>query len=211
MKAGGYKVWESNCRVPSDILFKLNAAGQFPSVLTIGTGLPDNFNLYGFCKKQFFDLCAFCNRQNGHKVINIKLENIYGADEPRERFLPGVVQKLLRNEKIELTEGFQHRDFIYIDDAIDGMLSVLRYYSESSENGNFEIPLGTGEAPAIRELITYCKEVTHSDSELLFGAIPLRRDEPDSVADMAGLSKIGFKPRYDWRTGIKIMIERFKL
>lgn len=211
MRAGNYRVWESNYEVPSGVLLKLGETGVFPDVLTIGTGLPDNFNLYGFSKKQFLDLCNFCNRKNQHKIVNVELENFYGEDEPRDRFLPGVIQKLLEEEPVELTEGYQHRDFIYIDDVVNGIRSILHHYSESHDNGLFEVPLGTGEAPTVREIITFCKEITHSSSELLFGAVPLRWNEPDSVADTAALSKIGFSPQYKWRDGMKHMIERFKL
>ena len=211
MKAGNYSVWESNCKVPSDVLLLLNNAGLFPNILTVGTGLPDDFNLYGFSKKQFYDLSSFLNKKNQIKNINIKLENFYGEDEPRDRFLPGAIEKLLKNQDVELTEGYQKRDFIYIEDVILALTAVLDYYTKSPDNGNFEVPVGTGVAPSVREVISYCKEITHSSSRLLFGSVPLRWNEPDSVADITALSKIGFKPRYAWRDGIKLMIERFKL
>lgn len=211
MYNGNYKAWQGNYEFPARIACMLQEYCLFASVITIGTGLPYAFNLYSFCKKQFFDLCCFLNDLNSNKynVINIKLENLYGEDDPIHRFLPSAIKKLLHNEDIELTEGYQHRDFIYIEDVINALLFILSYYSGKSVN-KLEIPLGTGEAPSIRELVQYCKEIANSKSKLLFGAIPLRNNEPDSIANIDKLREIGFTHKYSWKEGLRLMIMRLK-
>ena len=69
-------------------------------------------------QKRFLDLYNFYSIQNKKTVINIKRENFYSRDEPRDWFLPCVIEKLKHNQGINLTEGYQRCDFIYIDDAV---------------------------------------------------------------------------------------------
>lgn len=210
MRNGLYKVLQGNYVFPAGIVTLLQQNEKLSNILTIGTGLPDDFNFYSFCKNQFLDLCKFYNRQNTENIINVRLENFYGPDEPRNRFLPSVIEKLKCNEDVKLTEGFQHRDFIYIDDVVDGLMQVFSFYQDKKE-GFADVPLGTGVAPTIREVVEFCKKECGSSSKLLFGAVPLRWNEPDSVADLHKLQEIGFKPKYDWQTGMRKMIKEFKL
>ena len=105
-----------------------------------------------------------------------------------------------------LTEGKQRRDFIYIDDVVNNLAKILSIPTQ----GRVNIPLGTGEGISIREAIIYLKEVTNSDSELVFGAIPSRKVEPDSIADTFLMKKFGLSIRYDWKNGFKHLVEELR-
>lgn len=51
------------------------------------------------------------------KMVDVKLDNFYGPKDQNTKFVASMVEKLMRNdEKIDLTEGTQTRDFIYIYD-----------------------------------------------------------------------------------------------
>lgn len=53
------------------------------------------------------------------KMINIKIEHMYGALDDENKFIYWLINKLKQNvEKIDLTSGVQKRDFIYIDDIV---------------------------------------------------------------------------------------------
>ena len=178
--------------------------------MTMDTGLSIDCNMYSRSKKQFADSMEWkLNEQfgqSGYVFWNIQLENFYGADEPSERFLLNTICKLRQNEKVMLTEGKQRRDFIYIDDVVNNLAKILSIPTQ----GRVNIPLGTGEGISIREAIIYLKEVTNSDSELVFGAIPSRKVEPDSIADTFLMKKFGLSIRYDWKNGFKHLVEELR-
>lgn len=198
-------VIESNIVFPLSVL-NLSVKYGITNFLTIGTGLPDELNMYSFSKRQFSDFGKFYAEKHGINFINMKLEMFYGSDEPKDRFIPSCIIKMLQNEDINLTMGTQKRDIVSIDDVVGAVLCAIA----AGVKGFREIPVGTGEAPTIRDILTYIKKETVSVSNLNFGAIPMRRGEPDCVADTTELFDIGYKCRYDWKQGIKKMIREVK-
>lgn len=172
--------------------------------LTIDTGLPKDLNLYSFTKKQFAEFGRFYSTKYGITFINVLLEMFYGEDEPEGRFLSDVCRKIVRGEEVNLTEGKQKRDIIYIDDVCRALLLLL----DSDLTGFWNVPLGCGEAIEIRKVIKFMHEVTKSCSSLYFGRVPMREGEPDCAADITLLRKLGFKPLYPWEKGLKQLCDK---
>ncbi len=86
------------------------------------------------------------------------------------------------------------------------MMCVL----QSGDQGYRLISVGTGVAPTISEVVDFIYAETGSRSKLLKGAIPMRKDEPDSVADPGYLKSICDWSPLDWHTGLKQMIAILK-
>lgn len=175
--------------------------------LTFDTGLPRELNLYSFTKKQFAEFGAFYARKYGIIFLNVLLEMFYGEDEPKGRFLTESCRKIIQGEELLLTEGKQKRDIIYIDDVCRAVKLIL----ESNMKGFCNIPLGSGEAVPVRCLIEYMHNIVGSASKLNFGALTVRDNEPDCVADMSILSSIGFAPKYSWEKGLRLLCEKIRL
>lgn len=166
--------------------------------LTIDTSLPQDFNLYSFTKKQFAKFGEFYAQKYGITFVNILLEMFYGEDEPAGRFLVRCCRSMFKGEELLLTAGTQKRDIIYISDVCDAIMLVL----ESAISGFCNVPLGSGEAVSVRTILEYMHQIIDSNSLLRFGAIPARKNEPDCVADLTVLKRIGFQPKYLWKEGI---------
>lgn len=201
-----FDIFEANFCVPLKILLECLPHG-IKKFVTVGTGLPDEFNAYSFAKNEFARVCRWYGQQksigNLSQVCNIELENFYGADEPKDRFITATVEKLKNNEKILLTEGNQKRDFVYIDDVIRAITVIV----EKEDLPEYmDLPLGTGEGVPVREVIEYLKCITNSKSELCFGAIPKRTNEPDSIADCTKMQECGIDIQYNWQEGLKKLV-----
>ena len=129
--------------------------------VTIGTGLPDTLNAYAMSKAKLGELLHWYviqSRLQGNpiSVCNVKLENFYGEDEPVDRFLPGTVARLKRNETISLTAGTQVRDFVYVSDVLDNLVAII-HRQDLPEY--LELPLGSGEGVSIKDLVHYLKKM----------------------------------------------------
>lgn len=174
--------------------------------LTIGTGLPDELNMYSFSKKMFGEFGRFYVEKHGIVFNSLLLEMFYGSDEPGNRFLPSVISKMIKGESVDTTIGTQRRDIISADDIVDAIMLVIR----SKLTGFHEIPVGTGIAPTISEIVDYIWNNTGRKSKINKGVIAMRSNEPDCIADTSLLKSIGKWEPVHWKQGIAAMIKQME-
>lgn len=198
-------VIEANIEFPLKVLNKMAEFGE-GRFLTIGTGLPDEFNMYSFSKKMFSEFGRFYYKKHKISFYNMKLEMFYGPDEPKDRFIPSVIDSLLNGKDVNTSIGTQKRDIIFVEDIVKAVIMVL----EADLEGYFEIPVGTGEAPTISELLDFIKDETKSSAQIHKGAYPMRAEEPDCVADTRFLKTLGEWNPTPWKEGIANMIEKMR-
>ncbi len=193
---------EANLEFPLEVL---NLAIKFNvcNYLTIGTGLPDKFNMYSMSKKMFAMFGEFYANKHNINFISMRLEMFYGSDEPLDRFLPNLVMKCIKNENIEVTIGTQCRDIVAIQDVVNAIIFAIKF----APKGYLEIPVGTGVAPTVYEIVRFICDETNSTSEVIFGAVPMRPDEPDCIADTKKLREMGFLCKWTWQEGLLKMIK----
>lgn len=110
------------------------------------------------------------------KILAVKLgitykaviiSNIYGPGEKSARFVNTILKKMIKNEPIQLTDGTQLYDFIYIDDAVEAILKV----AEGKSIYNESVYIGNSEQRPLREFVLKMKETINSKSKLCFGAV----------------------------------------
>ena len=196
-------VLEANIEFPLRVL---NCAVEkgIKKYMTIGTGLPDELNMYSFSKKMFSEFGRYYASYYDVDFCSMKLEMFYGADEPRNRFIPNLIDKMLNGEEVNVTAGTQHRDIVSVNDILYAIQSVMSY----NLKGYHEISVGTGVAPSISELVDFIWEQTGKKSKVNKGSIPMRKNEPSCVADVKMLSSICAWHPIDWKTGISEMIQK---
>lgn len=204
--SSGEDILDANLQFPLKVLVKAAEAGV-GKFLTMGTGLPDELNLYSFSKRMLGEFGSFYAKQYGIHFYHLKLEMFYGSDEPAERFLPGLIRNMLQGRRVDVTLGTQHRDIISAEDVVRAVIQCLH----AGGNGYQEISVGTGIAPAVREIVEFIHRKTGEKSQIHFGAIPMRPGEPDCVADTTAITALfehngGWHPVF-WQDGIARMIE----
>ena len=189
--------------IQANLIFALQvlewvAITKTANFLTIDTSLPEELNLYSFSKKKFAEFGRFYSENYGLNFVNVILEMFYGADEPEDRFFHKCYKDMVLGGELLLTEGKQKRDIIHISDVCKGIEKIIY----NKWNGYVNVPLGTGEAVSVREMLEYMHDILKSTSTLNFGALPLRKHEPNCISDISILKEKGFRPEYTWRKGI---------
>lgn len=190
----------------------LNYASAQPGTkfLTIGTGLPKDFNMYSYTK---YSLSEFGKKlcEDGRLLFcELRAELFYGKNEPENRFLQMCYRKLSSDERLELTEGTQLRDIMRIEDLMQAVSCVMTYLAPR-DYGYYVYDVGTGNAVSIRDIVKYMSQKLQSKSEIVFGAVPSRNNEPDCIANITALRDMGYEPKYSWRAGIDKIIEENKI
>ena len=197
-------MFASNLSFPLNIL-NLGIKYNVKKFLTIGTTLSSEVNVYSFSKNKFAEFGKYLSEYGQIDFIELKLEMFYGGEhETNERFIKNCLLKLKKNEPLKLTDGTQIRDMIRVEDVVEVIVKILK---ETDWKGYYQISLGYGEAHSIRETVEYMKKRMHSNSELQFGALPMRQGERDSVADISWLEEMGYQFKYTWATGLDKELE----
>lgn len=147
------------------------------------------------------------------KMIDIKLDHFYGPNDKNTKFVAAMLEKLVRNEeKIDLTEGTQTRDFIYIDDVVDVYAVVLKNLDKMSLGQVATFEVGTNKKTSIRYVVTKLKELVGSTTKLNFGAVPYRKNEMlDYDVNTTALRLLGWEPSITIEDGLKKVIADIKV
>jgi len=165
--------------------------------------LPD----YTLSKKQVLEWLKLI--EQSCKLINMKIFHMYGPDDSPTKFIPSIISRLNNREPyIEMTEGEQKRDFIFIDDVVSAFQCVIN----ASQDGFLpytEYQIGTGKSISLKEFILLAKKVSFSTSEINFGALPYRKNEiMQSTADISALNKLNWKVKYTLKDGLLEIIKK---
>ncbi len=141
--------------------------------------------------------------------LNLQLEHLYGAGDGEHKFANFVLGQLQRNvDEIELTEGTQVRDWIYIEDALEAYGIVVSQAEHFAKGALHQIEVGTGEGRSVREFVETAKRVVGSSTKLLFGKKKMHQGELlYSCADTHILKSIGWVPQYGIEEGLRKTIE----
>lgn len=108
--------------------------------------------------------------------VALRLFGVYGIGERPYRLIPYIINKLMKNEPVDLTGGEQVRDFLYIEDVIGAIITAA-----VSKKIIFYQPYNvcSGQGIKIREVGHMVAEnMGKSEDLLLWGERPYRIDEP---------------------------------
>lgn len=164
-------------------------------------------NSYILSKKQ---LCEWLKQhQTATKVLNIKLEHVYGPADDQTKFVPYIIDQLLKAaDELPLTKGEQKRDFVYVDDVVNAYLCLLKNYGQLCSHDHYQtINVGSGVAVTIKVFVETAAQILHSQTKLLFGMLPYREGEiMQSCADLTTLRSLQWEPKYLIDAGINEII-----
>lgn len=174
------------------------------------TLLDRDINAYALSKAQFVEWMKHlsCGQT---KMINIKIEHMYGPKDDKKKFIEWLLNQLKANVKrIELTSGVQKRDFIYIDDVVSAYDAILNARDHCSHYEEFEI--GSGKPIAVKEVVimlfTQFQKLKKVETSLNFGAIPYRKNEKMKMqANIQKIEALGWKPRIGLEEGIQRILQ----
>lgn len=192
-------MFESNIVFPLSVL---NLAIKYGTnnYMTMGTGLPEEFNVYSFTKAKFSDFGKYLSDKDKINFADLRLEMFYGGlNEPDGKFIRSSMLKLIKGEPLDLTEGTQRRDLIRVEDV----LSLIDLLIKTDYVKGYKVmPVGVGESHSIREIIRFIAKCCDSKSDIRFGTIESRVGEPDTIADITWYKDIDFEAKYSYFDGL---------
>jgi GDP-L-fucose synthase len=182
----------------------------------IWNGYPEETNApYGLAKKMMLVQSQAYRQQYGFNSIALFPVNLYG---PRDNFdletshvIPALIRKCAeaqeagRSEIVLWGDGTPTREFLYVEDAADGILQASEQYNDS-----LPLNLGTGEEVTIKNLaLMIAAELGYQGSIVWDTTKP--NGQPRRCLDVSRIKQaIGFQAKHALRMGLKKTIQWFQ-
>jgi GDP-L-fucose synthase len=161
---------------------------------------------YAIAKIAGLKLCEAWRRQEGHDFISAMPTNLYGPgdnyDLESSHVLPALIHKAHLAKLAGAREmpvwgsGTPRREFMHVDDLADGLIFLLKHYSEPGH-----VNVGTGEDVTIREAAETVASVVGFKGSLVFDT-----SQPDGtprkLMDSARMASMGWKPQIGLQAGL---------
>jgi GDP-L-fucose synthase len=176
------------------------------------SGYPEETNApYGVAKKSILVGAQAYREQYGVNAIFLLPANLYG---PRDNFhptnahvIPDLIRKMVesRDEVVLWGDGSPTREFLYVDDAVEGLVVAADRYS-----GPEPVNLGTGSEISIRELAELIAELTGFEGEIVWDS-SMPNGQPRRSLDTARARELfGFEARTPLREGLERTIAWYR-
>ncbi|NQT33524.1 MAG: GDP-L-fucose synthase [Candidatus Omnitrophica bacterium] len=179
-------------------------------------GYPEETNApYGLAKKMLLVQSRSYREQYGFNSIYLMPVNLYG---PRDNFdpasshvIPALIKKCFdaidegKDEIVVWGTGRPTREFLYAEDAAEGILLATEKYNKSDP-----VNLGAGFEISIKDLAELIVKLTGFEGQLVWDS-----SEPDGqprrrLDTMKAEKEFGFKAKMPFEEGLKRTIERYR-
>jgi len=162
--------------------------------------------LYGVSKHALHQIAeAYCT-QHQVSIAWGRVFFLYGPGELASRFVPAVINGLLRQEEVPCSDGSQIRDFMHVEDVASAFAALLKSDLTGAVN------IASGESCTLREIGEMIMQQIKGDGRVKFGALPNRSSDPSMlIADVGRLRDgLNWSPNYILETGLADSISWWK-
>ena len=147
------------------------------------------------------------HRTHGLRTTVIRIFNTYG---PRMqagdgRAVPAFITQALSDRDVTVFgDGSQTRSFCYVSDLIEGIIRLME--SDLNEPVN----LGNPNEMSILDFAMKIKEITRSDSEIVYKDLPVNDPKVRRPDITKAKEELDWEPKVNLEEGLKKTIEWFK-
>lgn len=160
---------------------------------------------YSLTKLMATKMVEYAGREHGFLAVIVRPSLVYGPAQDFQMFVPSLIRSCLEKKDFDMTLGEQTRDFIFVEDLVEGILIS----AQGSVNKGEIINLGSGKEIPMREVAAAINEMMGSPIALRFGAIPLRDGEimRYQLDITKAKAKLAWEPKVDLKEGLQKTID----
>lgn len=179
-------------------------------------GYPEETNApYGLAKKMLLVQAQAYRQQYGFNAIYLLPVNLYGPgdnfDLETSHVIPALIRKCIEAQErgedqiVVWGDGSPTREFLYVEDAAEGILQATEHYSES-----LPVNLGSGVEINIKDLVQTISRLTGFDGEFIWDTTR-PNGQPRRVLDTSRAEKFfSFQARTKLEDGLQQTIDWYR-
>jgi nucleoside-diphosphate-sugar epimerase len=132
---------------------------------------------YGLCKNLVREVAEFATRKGTFMVDWMRPFVVYGPGQRGSMLVPAAFEAASNGTIAEFSDGRQQRDFVFVDDVVDWVISMIESNTSSVDPAFRMHHLGSAVATPVREVIAGIRSLFPA-ADLRLGAIARRAGEP---------------------------------
>lgn len=179
-------------------------------------GYPEETNApYGLAKKMLLVQAQAYRQQYGFNAIYLLPVNLYGPgdnfDPKSSHVIPALIKKMVeakserRNTVTVWGTGKPTREFLYVEDAAEGIILATEKY-----NGSEPVNLGSSDEVSIRELAEIIKDIVGFKGEIVWDETKPDGQPRRKLDTSRAKALFGFKAKTDFMKGLRKTIEWYE-
>ena len=183
---------------------------------SIWEGYPEETNApYGLAKKMLLVQSDAYRKQYQFNSVVVFPTNLYGPndnfDDNSSHVIPAIIKKIVFAKKAKKSsvtlwgDGTPTRDFLYVDDAAEGIILAAEKYSKS-----VPLNLGTGVEISIKDLAEKLLKIIDIELEIVWETKKPNGQPRRCVDNQKAKNEIQFEPKMDMDEGLKRTVEWYE-
>lgn len=138
--------------------------------------------------------------ENSIPIVTLRPFGVFGEGEDRHKIFSHTIMSILENRDVELTSCEQYRDYLYVENLIDGMIAGAQNKALKNEIMN----IASGKVYPLKHYIDLIFEYMSTDKTPLYGYVKYRSNEMwTPIADIRKIQKLlNWAPRIRLEDGI---------
>jgi nucleoside-diphosphate-sugar epimerase len=166
-RANNRDLLKANYEIPLAILESVK--GQLSTFVNLGSTLEhyilEGSNVYLLSKRKFSKYLEEINKEI--KIINFKLNTVYGGSNNPTHMLIGHLENAIRHEAIlPLSSGRQIREYQHVNDLVPALLDGIK-----NETLSGDVQVNTGSSLRIKEFVSGVMESFNLENLLKFDSL----------------------------------------
>ena len=153
--------------------------------------------------------CTMLRSGTSTSIVTLRPALVYGPGQSTDFMIPSLILSCLRGDDFEMTAGSQHRDLLYVDDAVEAFVLA------ATRPGVTEpiINVGTGVEHAMREVAEEIVRLTGTSAKLRVGARPPRASDLKHLVTscVRADSLLGWRSTVGLTHGLQRTIEWYRM
>lgn len=160
-------------------------------------------NPYAHSKYLAEELCRFYSEYYNVQITIVRPFNIYGKNQKTHFLIPHILNQVLNDSGIIVKDLHPKRDYIYLDDLIDGLIKTIENDKKFSIY-NF----GSGIEYSVKEIIDIIQIVAETNKPIISENSERPNEILNVVADISkAKQELGWAPKYSFEDGIREILE----
>lgn len=160
-------------------------------------------NPYAHSKYLTEELCRFYAEYYHVQITIARPFNIYGKNQKNHFLIPHILNQVLHVDAIAVKDLHPKRDYIYLDDLIEGLIKTIE-----SEKKFSIYNFGSGIEYSVKEIIDIIQMVVGTNKPIVSENIERPNEISSVVADISKAKKeLGWAPKHKFEDGIRAILK----